>query len=184
MSTKLSNFIFELGMLKRTPRSGWLSLGIKDCESVAEHSFRMAVLAMILAKMEGANEERVLKMCLLHDLPEARTSDLSYLHAKYAKADMEKAAKDSLDGLLFEKEALALITEFEAQKTKEAIVAKDADYLECIFQAKEYLEIGFKFAEHWIKNAKKKLKTKSARELEEEMEKTSSFEWLANARKS
>jgi putative hydrolase of HD superfamily len=59
------NFISEAGLLKRTPRSGWFVAGIKNPESVAEHSFRCAVIGYCLAKMEDADPYQVLLMTLL-----------------------------------------------------------------------------------------------------------------------
>jgi putative hydrolase of HD superfamily len=57
---QLLNFISEAGMLKRVKRSGWWVLGIKDSESVAEHSFRCAVIGYVIAKEEVVFPYKVL----------------------------------------------------------------------------------------------------------------------------
>lgn len=67
------DFIFQLGNLKRTKRSGWLSAGILNCESVAEHSFRTAIILYLLAKAEGFRKEKTndaMLLALIHDVLE------------------------------------------------------------------------------------------------------------------
>ena len=58
-----------------------------------------------------------------------------------------------------------------------------ADLLENAFQAKEYIEIGYKDAQNWIDNIRTILKTGSAKKLLDEIEKTSSNEWWKNLKK-
>ena len=69
-------FILETGVLKRTPRSGWSLLGIDHAESVADHSFRCAVIGYLLARMEKVSVHQVLLMTLFNDIHEARITDL------------------------------------------------------------------------------------------------------------
>mgnify|MGYP001612077465 CR=1 FL=1 len=86
----IANFLFEVGILSKTPRSGFHFLG-SGKQSVAEHILRVVYVGYSLAMMEKeVDVGKVLKMCLFHDLGEARTSDLNYVHQKYAKADEEK----------------------------------------------------------------------------------------------
>jgi len=90
----LANFLFEVGMLSRTPRSGNQFLGSGQ-ESVAEHILRTAFVGYILCKMDDSLDERkVLKMCILHDLPEARTGDMNYVNKKYVRVDEKKPWKN------------------------------------------------------------------------------------------
>ena len=84
------NFVSSLSRIKMIPRSGWISHGIslRDVESVADHSFSTTVLAMWLADLEVSNGrrvnlERVLRLALLHDLPEALTFDISKSYLEY-----------------------------------------------------------------------------------------------------
>ena len=84
---RIVEFLFEVGMLKRTPRSGWQFLGTGS-ESVAEHVFRTAMIALVLARIDGTvDADRMLRLALVHDLPEARTGDLNYVNQKYVTAD-------------------------------------------------------------------------------------------------
>jgi len=73
--------------------------------------------------------------------------------------------------------------ELEERKTKEAIIAKEADYLEVAFQAKEYMEQGYKDAQIWIDNVDKVLVTKSAKELMKQLKKTSYNDWWKGLKK-
>ena len=90
----LANFFFEVGMLKRTPRTGFQFLG-SGAESVAEHSFRTAIIGYTLARLDGeADVGRVVQLCLFHDVPEARIGDLNYVNKKYVHANEEEAVDD------------------------------------------------------------------------------------------
>ncbi|MGD9506802.1 MAG: HD family hydrolase, partial [Syntrophobacteraceae bacterium] len=91
----VANFLFEVGMLKNTPRSGFQFLGSGE-ESVAEHSFRATVIGYTLARLSGdADPFKVVSLCLFHDLPEARTGDMNYVNKRYVQVD-ENAAIDDL----------------------------------------------------------------------------------------
>ena len=69
-------FAHEAGHLKHTPRTGWLLGGVRNGKSVAAHSYRVAVLAYVIAAREGANPERAATLGLFHDLPETRIGDV------------------------------------------------------------------------------------------------------------
>ncbi|MFH0817434.1 MAG: HD domain-containing protein [Candidatus Micrarchaeota archaeon] len=175
--SRIADFIFEAGMLKDTPRSGWLTIGIKNPESVAEHSFRTGIIGLILAKLEGANEEKVMKLCLLHDLEETRLGDLHSVNKLYLK-ETKSACEDVFLGLFCEKEFIGLAKELKGMKTKEAVIAKDADRLEMVFQAKEYSDQGKKYIEDWIKSGMSGLSTKSAKRIAKEALLRDSRKWL------
>lgn len=174
---RLANFLFEVGMLKRTPRTGWQFLGSGD-ESVAEHVFRSAMITYVLAMADpSVDVGRALKMALFHDLPEARTGDLNYMNQKYAVVDEARAIDDMAEGLPFGPEVRDLLAEFRAQETREAILVRDADNLEMIIQLKEHLDVGNANAAEWIPFSMKRLKTSYARELAESIIMGNSSEW-------
>ena len=82
MMKKAVHFLFEVGMLKKTPRTGYQFLG-SGGESVADHSFRTAIIGFLLAdRDERADRNWVVLMCLFHDLPEARTGDQNYVNKR------------------------------------------------------------------------------------------------------
>lgn len=74
---KLIHFLIEAGKLKKIKRTGWLLRGVKNPESVADHTFRMALMAWIFARSKGLNYERVIKMALIHDLCEVKLGDIT-----------------------------------------------------------------------------------------------------------
>jgi len=166
---KLLDFISEAGMLKQVRRSGWSVLGIKHSESVADHSFRCAVIGYILAHMEGADPYRVLLMTLFNDIHEARIFDLHKMAQRYI--DGRKAEDRSFREQIkllpsgIKTELTGMRGEYLSQVTKESIVARDADVLECLIQAREYQIHGFREAVKFMKKAPDVLKTKSAVKL-------------------
>ena len=161
----IADFLFEVGMLKRTPRSGFQFLGTGD-ETVAEHSLRAAIIGYVLAKMSDKFKmERIVLMCLFHDLVEARTGDLNYVNKRYVKADEEAAVRDMTAELPFGKEIRDLAEEFNAAGTGEANLAHDADQLEMILQLKELGDLGNRYAADWITSTVKRLRTDEGKRL-------------------
>lgn len=63
----VAEFAFELGVLKRIRRAGWWHVGVRDPESVAEHSLRVAQLASLIAAIEGAEPGRAALLAVWHD---------------------------------------------------------------------------------------------------------------------
>ena len=174
---RIANFLFEAGMLKRTPRTGFQFLG-SGAESVAEHIFRTVYIGYALGRLtEKADTDRIIKMCLFHDLPEARTGDLNYVNKKYVKADETRAVNDLAATLPFGEEIQELIFEFLKGESLEAQLAQDADQLEMILALKEYKDLGNKYAEEWLEFAIKRLKTDIARELSGKILETDSSLW-------
>jgi len=174
---RIANFLFEAGMLKRTPRTGFQFLG-SGAESVAEHIFRTVYIGYTLGRLsKDIDTDKLIKMCLFHDLPEARTGDLNYVNKKYVKADETKAVNDLADTLPFGDEIKGLIMEFIRGESPEAQLAHDSDQLELILALKEYKDLGNKYADEWLQYALKRLKTDSARELAKTILETDSSLW-------
>ncbi|MBI4149217.1 HD domain-containing protein [Candidatus Woesearchaeota archaeon] len=172
----LVNFLFELGQLKRVKRSGWWLLGITNPESVAEHTFRAAALAYLLAQQEKKDAEHAAALCLFHDIHETRLNDLHKVGHRYIdfrQAERQAAAEQAapLSGIL------PLLSEFQDQKTPESRIARDADLLENALQAKEYTEQGFPDAQNWIDNIRGILQTISAKRLLHRIEQGSMNDW-------
>uniref|UniRef100_A0A7C4ATM5 5'-deoxynucleotidase n=1 Tax=Desulfomonile tiedjei TaxID=2358 RepID=A0A7C4ATM5_9BACT len=161
----VADFLFEVGMLKRTPRTGFQFLGTGK-ETVAEHSLRCAVIGYVLAKMTpGLRTERVVYMCLMHDIAEARTGDLNYVNKKYVVANEDAAVRDMTENLPFGEEIRSFLTEFNEGTTPEAVCARDADQLEMILQLKELGDLGNRYSQQWIDTAIKRLKTENGKRL-------------------
>ena len=162
---RIVEFLFEVGMLKRTPRSGWQFLG-SGSESVAEHVFRTTMIAFALGRMDPTvDADRVLRLALIHDLPEARTGDLNYVNQKYVTADESRAADDLSEGLPFGDEIRGLLAEYRDEKTPEALLAHDADQLEMLLSLKEHIKNGIPGAADWTPFLLRRLRTDAAKAL-------------------
>lgn len=180
------SYIFETGVLKRVARTGWWFLGEKTPESVAEHSFRTGIVGMVLAAMEGAEPGRVALLGLLHDTQETRVTDIPHIARRYVTAaDNEEVTADQLADAPAEVRRFiqAAVDEYEAGVTPEAVVARDADQLECLVQAVEYREAGYRNVQPWIDSSLTRLKTASARRLADEALKGGTMRWQQTFRK-
>lgn len=174
---KIVDFLFEVGMLAKTPRSGFFFLGSGE-QSVAEHINRVSYIGFVLASMDkDIDSSKVLKMCLFHDLAETRISDLNYVHQKYVKSKEAEALKDLTDPLPFGGEIKEMIEEYEKRETKEAKIAKDADILELLLSLKEQVDIGNERAKTWIPSLLKRFITEEAKTLAESIVETDSDSW-------
>jgi putative hydrolase of HD superfamily len=175
--TQITNFLFEVGMLAKTPRSGFHFLGTGQ-QSVAEHVSRTAFIGYALAVMDGSVDvAKVLKMCLFHDISETRISDLNHVHQKYVERKEHSAVQDISDSVPFGADILNFLGEYEERKSREALLVKDADTLEWILALKEQMDTGNTRAEEWIQVAIERLKTPFAIKLAKAIMKTNSNDW-------
>lgn len=171
------HFFFELGMLKKTPRSGYQFLG-SGKESVADHSFRVTLIGYTLARLtRSADPFKVVCLCLFHDVPEARTGDMNYVNKQYVQVNEEKAISDLADSLPFGSDYKALLEEYRKEETPASKLAHDADQLDLILELKEQSELGNPYALRWIHFARQRLKTTIAKELTAEILSTPSPTW-------
>src|SRR3989344_45908 len=103
------NFLFEIGILSKTPRSFFSLLGHGN-QSVSEHINRVTFIGYTLAMLEkNADITKVIKMCLFHDIAESRVSDLNYVHQQYVKSSEEKAVEELTKKLPFGEDIRAVI---------------------------------------------------------------------------
>jgi putative hydrolase of HD superfamily len=171
------NLLFEVGIMAKSPRTGFHFLGSGE-QSIAEHTNRTCYVGLVLALLDNTVDVgKVVKMCLLHDLAEARTGDLNYVHQKYVEADEEKAIKELTKTLSFGDQLLEILEEYKERKSKEALLAKDADIIEWILALKEQVDIGNSRAETWLPSALKRLKTPVGKRLAKKIMSTKSDEW-------
>lgn len=156
------NFAKQAGILKKVKRSGWVKAGIKNPESVAEHSYRLAILAMIIGRERRLDTKKLVKMALLDDLAESIVGDLVTEHGdevvmdeaeKFEKEDA--AIKKILSELDDGEEYYAVWKEAQEQKTPESKLLKELDKLEMVIQAQEYEQQGHKNLEEFWTNATK-----------------------------
>jgi putative hydrolases of HD superfamily len=176
----LAAFGFELGVLKRIRRSGWWHAGVRDPESVAEHSMRVAQLAALIAAEEGADPARASFLGLWHDTQETRTGDLPHTVRPYlAKPEPRDITADQTAKMPERSRDLvrAAVDEFERCESREAQCARDADALEMLLQAVEYRDIGIHRVDGWIDSARKNLRTETARRVAEAAVTLSPLAW-------
>ncbi|KAJ6004674.1 hypothetical protein N7540_013043 [Penicillium herquei] len=138
-------FLHELEKLKHLPRTGWLRT-IQNPESVAAHSFRVAILAMLAPDDLNVDIPRCVQMALVHDLAESVIGDIPTFAGvpKDRKYAMENNGFRYLENLLLAysptkaKSTRDLWLEYETGETPEAKWVKEMDKLECLIQAHEY----------------------------------------------
>ncbi len=137
-------FLYEIGALRFIPRQ-WQRFLNADFANLAEHHFRVIWLALIVAKYEKADVNKVLKMALVHDITESRTGDADYLSRQYIERNEELGLKDMLAKTSLEKsEFLDLWREYDALESVEAKIVKDADNLDVDIELNEQEARGFK----------------------------------------
>ncbi|MBU0514441.1 MAG: HD domain-containing protein [Proteobacteria bacterium] len=170
MLKAIADFLFETGMLNLTPRTGFQFLG-NGRQSVAAHSFRTTIIGLVLGRLAGegadVDADKVVRLCLVHDLTEARTGDHNYMNKRYVTVDEDQAAKDMAEGLPMGDELLALDREFREARTIEAKLAHDADQLDLICELKRAQDLKNPYAEAWLHYALQRLSTDVGRQVAE-----------------
>jgi putative hydrolase of HD superfamily len=156
--------LLEATTLKWMPRTGWQMRGVPQAESVAEHSFGVAFVALALADAfeDGApartlDLSKILAMALLHDLAEVRLADLptsaTSLISRTVKSEAESSAmEDLLAPLPAAERWKALWQEFEDRSTPEGRLVRDADKLEMMVQCLRYEQAGSRGLDDYWQN--------------------------------
>lgn len=172
---------YEAGQLKRLRRAGWQLTGMPYPESVAEHSFRVGILACLIAHLEGAT------LGLFHDIPEARIGDVPSVGKPYvALPPAQTVIADQVTGVPASLAAhiQALIDEHEGAKqpgsTREAQCSRDADKLECLLQAREYQLAGNQLMQPWIDSMAEAVTTETGKRLAATAQELSPDAWWAD----
>jgi len=181
--SNLVNFFFETGSLRKVARSHRQTLLTNDLsDNIASHSFRVTIIGYFLAKQQKANPDKVVQMCLFHDISEARCGDQNWVNKKYVKVFENEIQKDQLKSLPNNKDLNELITEYQERKSLESKLAKDADLLDQILLLKEYAWQGNKEAEDWLKDnqQQKRLSSLFAKKLAVQIIKQKPSDWWAN----
>lgn len=185
---RLAGFFFEIGTMRKLARIHRQMLLTDDMsDTIASHSFRGAAVGWFLAKMEKIDPYKTVMMCLLHDMSEARSNDHNWVHKKYVRVFEEEIDKEQLGDLPYP-DLKNFVDEYQERKSKEAIVAKDADLLDQILLLKEYEWQGNKEASIWLRGkggkksgtAFKMLKTPSAKKLGKAIYKENPSDWWVN----
>jgi putative hydrolase of HD superfamily len=120
--------------LKGVVRAGWIRAGVKNPESVAAHSWGMAMLATQLCPGD-LNFQRVLELCILHDVAEVRVGDITP-HDGIAPEEKHRQETEAIQEMGIE--ASAIFEEYEAQETPESQFVRYLDKLDMALQAEIY----------------------------------------------
>jgi len=141
----LIKFLEITGILKRTPRAGWVDVGVYQPESVADHTFRTAFFCMLYADMEALDPLKLLRMALIHDLPEAVIGDLMPSQKTAETKENEETTINQILTLLPERQRenyIEVWNEYQEGKTREAKAVRQLEKIEMALQAKEYEKFG------------------------------------------
>lgn len=188
---RIADFFFELGTMRKVLRIHRQTLMTDDMsDNIATHSYRVAMIGWFLAKEEGVDLYKTVMMCLLHDIAEVRSGDHNWVHKRYVKI-FEGEIKDEQLGSLPYSDLKEIADEYDERRSKEAIVAKDADLLDQILLLREYEWQGNQEAISWLKGkatgersgAEAKLdtlQTDSAKRIGKEIYRSAPSDWFAD----
>jgi putative hydrolases of HD superfamily len=172
----LFDFFYIASELKKTPRKGWKDkLGIIHPESVADHSFSAAVMAMVFSDLKKLNTEKMLKMALLHDLSESITGDLT--PEEVSKNNKKKIENQTMNEILSRLPSevsykyAKIWNEFQEGTSRESILMHEIDRLEMAIQSLKYNAEGHSKEKLAIffESAKKDIKSKEILEILDEI---------------
>jgi putative hydrolases of HD superfamily len=188
VSKREIEFLYELGCIRFIDRM-WKRFLKADFANLADHHFRVAWTALLIARHEGVKDtEKVLKMALLHDLAESRTGDVDYLARQYTQRNEELGLADMVAGTVFQNELVELMKEYEAHNTLEARIVKDADMLDVDIELKEQAARGMTIATdpEWNKMRKfvyeNQLQTKTAKQIWRALQASNPHDWHRKGR--
>ena len=141
---KILDFFILVGKLKDEKRRGWKVSGVKNAESVADHSYRLALMTFIIGSKMDLDVNRAVKMALVHDIAESIIGDIivwkDFDMTKKDKRVKELEAMERIREMLGDhsQEVIELWEEYEENATVEAKFVKEMDVFEMLVQAMEY----------------------------------------------
>lgn len=142
-AARIVDTLVALDPLSDLPRTGWLLRGVRPCESIADHSYGVAVCVMLLVdalRSEGVtvDGERALRMALVHDAPEAKTGDVPMPQKTPAVDAALEELEDGIAARLLPEPQRAAWREAEDGESLEARVVKAADKIQMMTKALVY----------------------------------------------
>jgi putative hydrolase of HD superfamily len=141
------DFFKTAANLKKISRQGWIDkLSLDNPESVADHSYSMAVIGMVISDLQKYNSEKILKMILLHDLAESKIGD--HTPEQLSNEKKNKLENNAFDEIiqnlpdLIKTQYLQIWQEYQENNSPESKIVHQIDKLEMILQAKIYEKEG------------------------------------------
>ena len=168
----LLDFFKNASNLKNISRQGWIDkLSIEHPESVADHSYSMAIMAMIISDLENYNSEKILKMVLLHDLAESKIGDLT--PDQISRDEKEQIENNAFQEIIeklpnsIKLQYAEIWKEYQKQTSSESQIVHQIDRLEMALQAKIYQKSGktMEDIEPFLESAKRSITDKKLKEL-------------------
>jgi putative hydrolase of HD superfamily len=139
--SSLAALVGHVQDLKQLPRQGWTRHGLDHPESVADHSYGVAILALFFARRLGLDASRAIVMALLHDLPESIIGDATPAdridRTQHGEAEAQ-AAQAILSLFGNANELVELCRDYQERRSPEAVLVYELDRLEMAFQAARY----------------------------------------------
>lgn len=166
------DFFKTAANLKRISRQGWIDkLSLNNPESVADHSYSMAIMSMVISDLENYNSEKILKMVLLHDLAESKIGD--YTPEQLSKEEKSKLENNAFYEItknlpdLIKFQYLQIWQEYQQNMSLESKIVHQMDRLEMALQAKIYQKDGHSTEklESFFESAKKDITNPELKEL-------------------
>jgi putative hydrolases of HD superfamily len=181
MAKRDIELLFEISAFRNFPRA-WVHWLGPNTANHAEHTFRVAMYALMISLAEKkGNHEKILKMALLHDLPESRCTDVDHIQRQYVKRDEELATEDIFKDTVLYEEALPLLKEYHERSSIESQIVKDADLIDADVEFREVIAAGAAMhTKHLVKRRAgvvTKMYTKTARQLFEKIHKADPNDW-------
>ncbi|BAT76650.1 hypothetical protein VIGAN_01468800 [Vigna angularis var. angularis] len=168
-ASSVIDFLSLCQSLKTTKRTGWLRKGVKNPESIADHMYRMGLMALIAPDVPGFDRNKCIKLAIVHDIAEAIVGDITPMDgvSKKEKTYLEKTALDQMCKVLGGGSAATEITElwmeYESNFSLEAKFVKDLDKVEMILQALEYEDGQGKNLEEFFRSTAGKFQTETGK---------------------
>ena len=137
----IADLMSRVQSLKELKRQGWVARGVPDPESVADHSYGVAILTLVFARQLNLDLGRAVTMALVHDIGESIIGDVipaDKMDAAEKAAVEEQAIRDVLGRLDSSGELIELWLDFQQQRSPEGVLVHELDRLEMAFQANRY----------------------------------------------
>lgn len=177
--SEILDFMLDLSKLKDEKRAGWLMAKVADPESVSDHSFSVAMMAVIFGRRMGLDVEKLVKMALIHDIGEAYTGDIPsrYREEDQPMNNQEKRrlgneATRKIISILPKRDADEMINlweEYEKRESEEAKLLKQIDALDYSIQLLKYKDRTDSNLSEFLKTANERIKLPELREIFEEI---------------
>lgn len=176
----LFTFFNDVEELKHSERQGWKDKDVeRPRDTIASHSLGASLLGWVLAEKEELDSDKIVKMLAMHDLIMAYVEDYTPEDEEFdSKKEMEKQAFEELIEDVPEEireEFTSLFHELQDQETEEAKLAKEADKLDTLLQAKSYSEESSEeFLQEFMSSYRDYFKSETGKSVLEELEKQNS----------